>query len=135
MTLGDLAQRLYTTFAEAEELSVPKSLRFTPSRWEELPKWRQEVWVIVASEAVKVGMEIQQAAVRTAYAINDEQLKNDPDLQESLRQMQCGEGRVLVDVDEDLFVDIPTADEDEAPKLKEIVDRPRRFVRVRRDCE
>lgn len=96
-TLGDLAQRLYTTFAETQELLEPKQLRFMPTRWEELPAWRQEVWVTVAAEAVKVGIEIQRAAVRTAYAVDDQQLLNDPDLQTNLDQMQRGEGRVLRD--------------------------------------
>lgn len=59
-TLGDLAQRLYTTFAETQELLEPKSIRFLPTRWDELPEWRQEVWVTVASEAVKAGVEIRQ---------------------------------------------------------------------------
>lgn len=99
-TLGDLAQRLYDTFAATQELLKPEPARFQPTRWEELPEWRQEVWVTVAAEAVKAGAEIQQAAVRQAYGRDDEMLLNDPDLQTSLGQMQRGEGRVL-DVDDD----------------------------------
>lgn len=72
-TLGDLAQRLYDTFAATQELLKPEPARFEPTRWDELPEWRQEVWVTVAAEAVKVGVEIQQAAVRTAHGIDDEQ--------------------------------------------------------------
>lgn len=72
-TLGDLAQRLYDKFAATQELLEPKAIRFQPTRWEDLPEWRQEVWVTVAAEAVKVGVEMQQAAVRTAHGTDDEQ--------------------------------------------------------------
>lgn len=127
-TLGDLAQRLYTTFAATQELLKPEPARFQPTHWDELPEWRQEVWVTVAAEAVKVGVETQLEIERQ----DDERLRNDPDLQTSLDQMARGEGRVLTSED---LIDIPTAEEDEAPRLREIADQPRRFVRYRRDCE
>lgn len=63
-TLGDLAKRLYDKFAATQELLEPKKLQFLPTRWDELPEWRQEVWVTVAAEAVKVGAEIQQEIER-----------------------------------------------------------------------
>lgn len=130
--LGDLAKRLYDKFAATQELLEPKKIRFEVTRWEDLPEWRQEVWVTVAAEAVKVGVEIQQAAVRTAYGIDDRRLLNDPDLQTSLGQMQRGEGRVLTEQD----IDDILADEDDladtAPKLAELAAQPRRFAR---DCE
>lgn len=117
-TLGDLAKRLYDKFAATQELLEPKKIRFQATRWEDLPEWRQEVWVTVAAEAVKVGVEIQQDIERK----RDEQLLED--IRDSIGQMERGEGRLII-IDED---DLP----DTAPKLAEVAQRPRRF---HRDCE
>lgn len=129
-TLGDLAKRLYDKFAATQELLEPKKIRFEVTRWEDLPEWRQEVWVTVAAEAVRVGAEIQQEIERQ----DDERLVNHPDFQTSLGQMERGEGRVLADdpVIQDLWENILADMPDEAPKLRDLAAQPRRFAR---DCE
>jgi hypothetical protein len=93
-TLGDLAKRLYDKFAATQELLEPKQLRFMPTRWEELPEWRQEVWVTIAAEAVKVGVEVQKELDESRWAKIEQQWD---DLRVSLEQMARGEGRVLHD--------------------------------------
>lgn len=91
-TLGDLAKRLYDTYADTTHKFEP--LSFAPlNRWDDLSEIQQEVWVTVASEAVKVGVEIQQEIERQ----DDERLRNDSNLWVSFGQMQRGEGRVLRD--------------------------------------
>lgn len=130
-TLSDLAKRLYDTFAETTHKFEP--LTFAPlNPWEKLTEVQQEVWLTVAAEAVRAGAEVRKELDATRWAKIEQEWV---DLRTSLAQMARGEGRVLVDVDEDLFVDIPTAEADEAPRLRAIADEPRRFVRRRRDCE
>lgn len=115
-TLGDLAKRLYDKFADTQALLAPNTATVIMNTWEYLSEWQQEVWVTVAAEAVKVGVEIQQ----------------------EIERQDRGDDRVTHQLPEEdgLFVDIPTVEEDEAPRLKQIADQPRRFVRmVHRDCE
>lgn len=91
-TLGDLAKRLFNAHRDfTVQWADPLGLNI--ATWEQLGERGQESWLIVATEAVKVGVEIQQEIERQ----DDERLLNDPDLQTSLGQMQRGEGRVLRD--------------------------------------
>lgn len=116
-TLGDLAKRLYDKFAATQELLEPKKIRFEPTRWEDLPDWRQEVWVTVAAEAVRVGSEIQQEIER-----------QDAEANRAAMRRALADDPVIGRLWEDILADMP----DEAPKLRDLAAQPRRFAR---DCE
>lgn len=68
VTMEDLARRLFEKHQNSviRWAGVPGEIK----SWEQLLEIEQEAWLDVAFEAVKVGTEIQQAAVREAYGLN-----------------------------------------------------------------
>lgn len=140
-TLEDLAKRLYGAHRDFT-VKWAEPLGLDIATWDQLDERGQEAWLVVAREAVTVGAEIQREIAEQDAATNreamrkmvaesfermqDRRLLNDPDLRASLDQMLRGEGRVIADPND--LADLP----DEAPKLREIAERPRRFAR---DCE
>lgn len=69
VTMEDLARRLFGAHRRTIALYNYVDVDLVES-WDDLSHTQQEAWLTVAHEAIKVGVEIQQAAVREAHGID-----------------------------------------------------------------